>query len=68
MILNFANSILFFYLCKQKEQDETANLDHCHHEAGFLQTQNGKKEDAPEKPSEETSEEVCSIEQPGCLS
>jgi hypothetical protein len=53
--------------CEQKEQNETASLDHRHHEAGFLQPKNGKKEDTPEKSSEETSEKVRSIEQPGCL-
>ncbi len=67
MILHLPNSILFSYLCEQKEQNETTNLDDCHHEAGFLQTQNGKKEDAPEKPPKEASDKVRSIEQPGCL-
>jgi hypothetical protein len=67
MILRFQDSILFSYFCEQKEQNETTNLKDCHHEAGFLQTQNGKKKDTPEKPPEEASDKVRPIEQPGCL-
>jgi hypothetical protein len=61
------HSILFSYLCEQKEQNETTGFDHRHHEAGFLQTQNGKQEDAPEESPEKASEEIRSIEQSGCL-
>jgi len=67
LLLEPFHPILLSDFCEQKEQEKAASFDHCHHEAGLLQTQNGKKEDAPEKPSKEASEEVCSIEQPGCL-
>jgi hypothetical protein len=46
---------LFYFIefHKEEEQNKAADFDHSHHEARFLQAQNGKQEDPSEKPAQE---------------
>ncbi len=49
--------------CEEEDEEETADFDDCHHETRFLETEDGKQEDAAKEPPEETPKKIRSIEQ-----
>ena len=55
--------MLFPNPCEEEDEKEATDLDNCHHEARFLETENGKQEHAAKEPSEEASKKIRPIEQ-----